>query len=301
MKFSIVFDTSGDELEFDSLSHNTYELLEYYVDNLTHLNANQFWLDSNSQDIETKLSKLHNSIVKANEILYNVNERQFGIHTNSEGYLDQQLLNRYHADWVRTQKSSYNIDRLRASDTVAIAQLANQVHDMFPDEIREPSLGTVLSKLGLNEIYDETNTAIHTLERAFDQLRFKTTSWTEIKNPYPKELATIDICNFRIAFNHLGRSLYEKYQNFDTDLVCDDENTFDQLLGFVDISLIKPRTHEFSEQYVQWCKQHNKVPSGCFLNIGNLVEFENRLTDYRVVIYRNIKSINSFSIKLNKG
>jgi hypothetical protein len=114
-------------------------------------------------------------------------------------------------------------------------------------------------------------------------------------------LATCDSCNFRISFNHLGRSLYEKYQNFDTDLACDDENTFDQLLGFVDLSLIRPRSHSFSEEYILWCKQHNKVPSGGFLNIGNLVDFENRLTDYRVVIYRNIKSSNSFRINLNKG
>jgi hypothetical protein len=132
-------------------------------------------------------------------------------------------------------------------------------------------------------------------------MKFTVDGWVEFKNPYPKSLITNDNCNFKISFNHLGRPLYSKYQNFDTDLEYCDENTFDQLLGFVEIDLVNPQTHAYSPEYIAWCQKHNREPSGSNLNIGNMVDLNNQLAEYRSIVYRNTRNSNKFSIKLNKG
>jgi hypothetical protein len=104
-----------------------------------------------------------------------------------------------------------------------------------------------------------------------------------------------------LGFRHLGRTLYNKFNNFDLNLDYQDENTFDQLLGFVEIGLKMPQTVELSKEYISWCKQHNKIPSGDYLNIGNIPELYSNLTKYRQVMYRNSLQNNSFSIQLTKG
>jgi hypothetical protein len=176
---------------------------------------------------------------------------------------------------------------------------ASHLHEKFSQD--QIYLRDVLEKLELVEMYSDINLKLHSLEGLLTSIKFKTDTRIEFDNPFDKSFLTNSICNFRISFNHLGRTLYDKWKNFDTALEYNDENSFDQLLGFVDIGLARPQTIELSSEYTEWCQQRNREPIGEFLNIGNILELDKKLNECKIVLYRNIHSGNSFSIKLNKG
>ena len=84
-------------------------------------------------------------------------------------------------------------------------------------------------------------------------------------------------------------------------MLADDENSFDNLYGIVDINLKPPETILYSKEYLKWCRLHNREPIGDYLNIGNIVDLVDKLTMYRQIIFRNLLNKNSFSIHLNRG
>ena len=75
--------------------------------------------------------------------------------------------------------------------------------------------------------------------------------------------------------------MYNKFINFDEELKYPDENTFNELLGIIDIKLWRTETVPYSQQYVDWCRRHNRVPVGDRLNIGYLPDIDKKLNDYR--------------------
>jgi hypothetical protein len=174
---------------------------------------------------------------------------------------------------------------------------------MFPDEIPEPPVGVIVDKLGFKEQYNSINLDLHRLEFLFSKIKFQVANnkWVEFTNPFSKDLLTNDISNFSLAFNHLGRTLYNKFLYFDHNLDCNDENSFNELLGFVELQLEPAQTIPLSAEYINWCISHNKVPSGHRLPIGNIPNLINHLTEYRKIVFRNTLQNNSFSIQLNKG
>jgi len=299
MKFSIVFDKSGDELEFITLDSTRAEVLEYYVDNLARLDSNLFTSTIPADTIDALINNLHQSIIESNGFIKNIVGKSIEEYS-TEDYIDQSTLNRLHADWVRSQNYKYNIQENRQSPDPEIAKIADKLHEQCSDDVETLTLSTVLEKLGHTE-YHQINDRVHDLESSFNSIKFSTKTWTQFENCFSKSLINNDLCNFRISFHHLGRCLYNKYQFFDDALEYDDENSFDELLGFVDVNLFRNQTIPLSQEYIAWCRKHNKVPSGNYLNIGNLPDLDSRLTEYRLIVYRNIRNRNSFSIKLNKG
>jgi hypothetical protein len=301
MKFYIIFDKSGDYIEFNSLNFDTYTVLEYYVSQLNSKNINNFSYRNPANFIDQRIELLHSTVISINKIISTITDISFPAYADKDAYLDQKVLNKYHADWVNSQSVDYDIDKHRSSFDQRVVEVANKLHDMFPDDIRVTNIGNVLEKLRQLEIYNDLNMYVHRLESVFSTLRYKVDSWIEIDNPFSKELVTNNVSNFKISFNHLGRTLYNKYQTFDSKLEYQDENTFNQLLGFVDISLERPQTYSYSPEYLQWCQEQNQIPSGTQLNIGNIDDLEEHLTDCRLIISRNIRNNNSFGISLNKG
>lgn len=296
MKFSIVFDNSGDSLVFDALSLETYGIIEYYVDQLELNHSNKF--TSTQKQIQQPVLAFDQAIKKSNSLVGVFTETPVPVKSFEE-YLDQSFLNQVHADWVRSQDKIYSIqDRSQSADE-SVRLLTAQLHEQFSQD--SIYLRDVLDKLDLVEVYSDINIKLHALERLLTCIKFTTDKWIEFDNPFDKHFLTNSVCNFRISFNHLGRTLYNKWQSFDTALEYNDENSFDQLLGFVDIRLARPQTIGFSAEYTEWCRQKNRVPIGEFLNIGNILDLDKKLNECRIVLYRNIHSGNSFSIKLNKG
>ena len=296
MEFQIAFDQTGDTIPFISLND---QILEFYVDQLTIQNLNNFELLSplSAADIAQKISALDDSIRKNNKWMEILLDQTVELATDQE-YLDQNRLNQYHADWVNSQRMVYDIDSKRRQFNYT--GLAEKIHDTFSDDIRYPEISTVLENLDYRNMYDRINFSIHDIEDFFKMIKYKVKdqNWVSIKNPFLHQGLSHHNANFRLSFNHLGRTLYNKFLSRDTDLKYNDENTYNELLGFVDLSLQTPESTEMSSEYIEWCRSQNRVPLGQHLNLGNISDLDKHLTDYRVVIYRNSLKNNSFSIQL---
>jgi hypothetical protein len=296
MKFQIVFDQTGDSIPFVSVND---QILEFYVNHLASQNLNTFELlsQSSSADISHKIRALDTSIKENNQLIKVLLDQTVELASDQE-YLDQARLNKYHADWVDSQYKTYDIDSKRHQH--AHTELVEKIHTLFPDDIRYPSIGTVLKHLGHSDNYNKINLSIHGIEDFFKMIKYKVKSpdLVEVKNPFPHQGLSHQSANFRLSFHHLGRTLYNKFLSRDLDLRYNDENNYNELLGFVDLSLQSPESIEMSAEYKDWCRSQNRMPLGQYLNLGNILDLDQHLTDYRVVIYRNVLKNNSFSIQL---
>lgn len=296
MKIKLIFENSGDELTFDPVNS---EVAEYYIDCLDRDNSNYFLsYPSMGEHIFKIINKLRNSTQVANDILKPISNISLPEYSDTE-YLNQNNLNFLHALWAAIQYDSYDVQKSRNSVDLRVKAIAEQLHHMLPDEFYVISLGDVITKLGLMETYNSVNMSLHDLESIFSDIRFKTPSWYSVDNHFSKSILTNNICNLRLTFNHLGRTLYNKYTNFDNRLEHKDENSYNQLLGFVSVHLVKPQTIDLSKEYIEWCKLNNVIPTGDFLNIGNLPDIDIRINEYRNLIYRNLRMNNS--MKLTRG
>ena len=297
MTYRIVFDKTGDEILFDPVNQ---EVLEFYIEHLNRQRLNNFYpVDSKlGQRILSRIHNLKNCILEINPLLSELANFTYDVSDDDQYYLDQKILNRMHADWVNSQKQIYDIQKKRVE--LNFSAIAEKIHDMFPDDIQTPTLITVINKLGLSEKYFSLNDPhIHALETMFHQVKFTVSdSWTKIAdNPFDKILLTNSYANLSITFNHLGRTLHNKFLFFDTNLEFDDENSFDELLGGVTLSLQQPQTIPYSDEYISWCRQHNRQPIGDRLNIGNIPNLYKNLTKYRKIVFRNLLDNNAFSIQ----
>jgi hypothetical protein len=296
MKFQIAFDQTGDTIPFVSLND---QILEFYVDYLTVQNLNSFELLSpqTAFAILEKIRVLDDSIKINNSWMKILLDRTIESATALD-YLDQDRLNQYHADWVNSQHIVYDIDAKRQQHNNT--GLTEHIHDLFPDNIRYPQIGTVLKQLGYRDTYDTINFGIHGIESFFKivKYRVKNQNWVEIKNPFLHQGLSNYTANFKLSFNHLGRTLYDKFVNQDNTLAYQDENNYNELLGFVELNLLPSESIDMSPEYIEWCRSRQRVPLGQHLNFGNIPDLDKHLTDYRVVIYRNVLKNNSFSIQL---
>jgi hypothetical protein len=300
MKFSLVFENSGDSLPFESVNS---EVLIFYVNQLNQQGLNKFSVVNQNlgKTILGKIEQFRACIVEVNTWLYDLADMKIGVY-EIEDYLNQDILNEIHADWVKSQSLIYNIQEKRKQFN--FSGIAEQIYDKFPDDIQTLPLSTVIDRIGKIEIYRSLNDPhIHSLENSFNAIDYQVSDiWTIVAdNPFPKNILTNDIANLSITFNNLGRTLHNKYTNFDMNLKYSDENSYDQLLGFVTLSLVPSQTIPLSMEYINWCKLHNKVPSGTQLNIGNIPNLYENLTKYRKIIFHNLLSNNTFSIQQIKG
>lgn len=277
MYFTLEFENSNDVLPFEATTNS--DILVYYVDLLNNHNQNRFTTDYQFKD--QNLTPLINEI---NEYFTRYTEKSIQVYDN---YFDQAVLNQLHAYWVSSQ-NNLKIDARNKG-----------LLDYYSDDNLFPNWNDVLHKIGKTDHFDSLNHAIHKLERQFYEVLYSIDDkYFLVDNPFPTDRCTNDICNFRIAFNHLGRPLYDKFETLDDELTADDTNTFNELLGFVEISLRRPQTIPLSKEYIEWCGKIKRSPSGTFLNLGNLVDYKNKLTEYRQILYNN--NSNSFTIKIEE-
>jgi hypothetical protein len=215
MKFSLVFESSGDVIPLQTISNKIADVLCYYVDHLNKQNLNKFALVGPSDRIDQTIQKLHSTIDECNKFIYELLDNYIPTYS-TEDYLDQKVLNKLHADWVNSQSIQYNIIEKRKKYNNSVQ--TELIHSMFPDEIPAPPLGTIIEKLGFKNLYNSINLDIHTLESLFLKIKFGTADcpWVEFINPFGSEILTNDIGNFSLSFNHLGRTLYNKFLCFDS-------------------------------------------------------------------------------------
>ena len=301
MKFFLVFDNSGDTLPFE-VKYN-HELFEFFVEKTNSANQNSF---SNDQclfrQVEPKLTHLQWSLSKTNEVLYDLVGSSFKQQDQLENYLDQDFLNMTHCDWVKSQLSVVDIDKLRYSSNHNKAKLGNLLHEMYPDEIRKIKIAPAMDKIGYLYPYEEVNLSVHRLESQFDKLNleFKADQkWDVFDNPYVDQMiSNNDIVNFSFGYTYVGRQYYDKFLNFDNELKYDDHYNYEQLEYAFQLNLATPQTIPFSTEFVEWTRKlgikqvTNQIP------IANLVGIDTRLTEYRKILYRNSRDNNRVKIIL---
>jgi hypothetical protein len=254
------------------------------------------------KDLDPKITHLHWSVSKTNEVLHNLINKSFKQHTNLENYLDQQFLNQLHADWVFSQHHDINIDTMRFDSDTSRSRIGNKLHELYPDEIRVIKTAESLEKLGYIFPYEEVNMTVHRLEKFFsNNIEFKSDAkWEVFNNPILDSIVSNnDVVNFSFGYTYVGRQLYNKWQYWDTNLECTDHYNYETLEYAFQINLDRPQTIPYSKEFISWCDKSGVKPISCQIPIANIVDLEKNLTYYRKMLYKNSQSGNRAKIIIN--
>jgi len=302
MKFSLVFENTGDYIPFEVVYN--HELFEFFVQKSITNNQNQF-NDNQSiaQRVKKSLTDLHWALSNTNEILYDLVGIRLPQNDNLENYLDQRLLNQIHAEWVFSQNHAIPVHQLRFSQNLNSARLGERLHDQFPDEILETRLAVAMKHLGRIYPYEEVNLSIHRLESIFSSnIEFNAPGkWEVFDNPFQKTsmFSCQDRMNFFFGYTYVGRQLYNKFEYFDMNLECKDHYNYETLEYSFNLNLQQPETVAFSPEFLAWCNQHGQRPLASQIPIANVIDLDKHLTAYRQILYNNSQASNSASIILH--
>ncbi len=300
MKFNLVFENTNDHIPFE-VTYN-HALFEWFVKKAAQTKNNRF---SDNRKIHTScnqlLTELHWSLSSVNEILWPLYEQTFPQSDVLTDYLDQKFLNRQHDLWVKSQFHTVNIDQLRYSEHADKNKLGNQLHELYPDSIRNIKLAEAMIKLGRIYAYEEVNLTVHRLESFFAQdIEFNADQkWQVFDNPFIDQIESVnDVVNFSFGYTYVGRQYYNKWKYFDTELECTDHYNYETLEWAFQINLNRPETVQYSPEFIQWCQHHNVPPITTQIPIANVVDLDKKLHYYRTILYKNSQQNNQASLTL---
>jgi len=299
MKFFIVFDNSGDTIPFE-VKYN-HELFEYFLSKVNSESQNSFSMGRDFyKEVNQKITHLHWAISKTNEIFYDLFGFSFPEETNLDNYVDQSFLNKIHCDWTFSHDHTLNIDALRMSSNSTRSYFGNMLHEQYPDEIRKIKTAPLLEKIGYIYPYREINMGIHRLENSFGNIEMKAENkWEVFANPFVDKMVTNnDVVNFSFGYTYVGRQYYNKFKFFDTELACSDNYNYENLEFAFQINLLKQETIPFSKESIDWANRHNIKLVAEQIPIANIVDLEDKLFDYRKVLYKNSQKENQAKIIL---
>ena len=276
LTMKLVFEQTGDELPFNGINN---EILELFIDKI-------FVANSQYRRLTEYTTKLKNTINIVNDYL---NSISVDIVFPCINTLHQRDLNYLHAVWAKNTEK-----KLKIKDYPALIEY-------YPDSKTHCNLYEIASKLPLSSLsqsIEDINLLVHDIEIIFTSNKFFTTEQITYSSvPWAREFTTNDIANISVPRHFTGRTLENKFRNFDDKLEFDDENNWDDMPTCLHINFGKPRTIEFSKEYKDWCKKLDREPLGNQLNIGNFVNIEENLTTYRTIMYNNIQAGHSFSVR----
>lgn len=302
MKFKLVYEKSGDEIELETKYNQ--DLLEFFVNEANIKNTNLF---TDSREIFNTINPLvtHNewSLSKTNEVLYDLIGISFDQKLNLLEYLDQDFLNKQHESWVLSQKNILDIDELRYSDNKKTSDLGWQLHELYPDDERKIRLAEAMIKLGYIFPYEEVNQAVHRIESSFTKrYEFKSDAkWQVIDNPYYDSfVSNNDVVNFSFGYTYVGRQYYDKWHYYDTDLKCTDHYNYETLEWAFQFNLDRPETIPYSKEFLDWRNEKGVRPITNQIPFGNVVDLEKNLTKYRSILYENSMNNNKLTIILGE-
>jgi hypothetical protein len=298
MILELVFDNSGDSIQFDVV-HN-HELIEFFVNHCDNTNNNTFKDAGLANIVGPLLRQRHAAVSSTNEVMEHLLGYKFDESLNLEDYLDQRLLNKQHADWVRSQNSVLNIDNLRFSENTNTSRLGEILHSKYPDEIRDIKLAQLMQTLGRIFPYEEVNMTIHRLENAFNSIEYSSENkWDVFTNPFIGTMYSAnDITNLSFAYTYVGRQTYDKFCSYDDTLEFDDHYNFEQLECSFHVSLSKPQTIPFSEEFIKWASSHGIPMVAGNIPIANIPNLSHKLFDYRIMLLRNSTAGNTANLRI---
>jgi hypothetical protein len=177
-------------------------------------------------------------------------------------WLDQHNLNVLHERWVKLQITHKNIVEL-------LLKMPNNVVKKF----------------------HEINALIHTIEKNWNitYINEKTTAW-QTPNIFGSDILKFGIWQAELTYQNLGRSNYDKWLNYDSNLHDTDTNNFTNFGGQVRFNLTHPVEQTTPLSYVEYCQKHNISPYGNKLPLGN---FKNSITELRHIFNKNVNIKNN--------
>ena len=298
MKFSLVFDKSGDYIPFESVDNEN--LLDFFITQANLNNLNSFTDDGFvSENCNRLLNEINWALSKTNEVLHPLIHQKFPQSDDLLDYLDQRFLNRQHELWVFSQCNKINIDDLRFSADCKKARLGNILHDAYPDDIRKIKLAEAMIKLGYIYPYEEVNLTVHRLEKFFkNNIEFKSDQkWEVFDNPFVDVMnSNNNIVNFSFAYTFVGRQYYDKWQFFDTDLEFKDHYNYETLEWAFQMNLGRPETIPYSKEFLTWCQDKNVRPITRQIPLANVIDLDKNLHYYRSILYKNSRDKNRVKI-----
>jgi hypothetical protein len=301
MKFSLVFDKSGDSIPFECVDNEN--LLEFFITQANHNNLNSFTdAGAISENCNRLLDEINWALIKTNEVLHTLINQNFPQSNNPTDYFDQRFLNQQHELWVFSQQNIINIDDLRFSNNSEQARLGKILHDAYSDDIREVKLAEVMIKLGYIYPYEEVNMTVHRLEYFFKKnIGFKSDQqWQVFDNPFVDNIiSNNNIVNFSFGYTYVGRQYYNKWQYFDTDLEFQDHYNYETLEWAFQMNLSRPETIPYSKEFLAWCRDKNVRAITTQIPLANVVDLDKNLHHYRTILYQNSRDKNRAKIILH--
>lgn len=290
-KFYLIFENTNDSIPFKVIYN--HDLIEFFI---KQSESRQFFNNNRLSDtIDKRLTEINWAVSKTNEICWKLSGEKFIQNDNLLDYLDQQFLNRQHESWVLSQYKIIDIDELRFSEDAALSQIGNQLHDLYPDEIRKIRLAEAMIKLGYIFPYEEVNMTVHRLESIFSLSHEYSAidKWQTFSNPYIDTMVSnLDKVNFSFGYTYVGRQYYNKWQFWDTNLECSDHYNYEQLEWSFQMNLNRPETIEWSPEFKSWAQEKNVKLIAPQLPVANIIDLEKNLTYYRKVLYENSRQNN---------
>ena len=297
MFFNLVFEKSGDTILCKSCND---AFVEFYVDWLNTKGLNKFWcLKTNPAFTITQALETLQEVLVCHDYLdlEQLSGYKFPI-LELEQYLDQKVLNDYHAFWANSHTHLVDITGLRANKNKT--KIIEKICNVYSDDIVTQEFISVVHRLGLRNLYENINTQIHIIENTITANRVYSNNTIEFDdNVWGKSILDHTPANLGVSGEHLGRTMYQKFYQFDEDFEADDENTFDQINNHVTFGLGKYEEKSPSKQYIEWCRKNHKQPVGEYLNLGNIVDLDKHLLKHRQILYKNLKQNQNFIIEIN--
>lgn len=265
MRLELVFNKSGDAIEFDDVL--LPGLTEYYINYLDEHDVNEFtWVRSKSSHRHLNRELLRSNFHDINQFL----NEEYGITVFNkfdigEKYFDQDQLNEIHREWVK----------LNSDENLSIVHnLSCKSADMY-NKYQTLNAGTHLAEKGWE---------ILLRNKMFLPPNFVMAP----RNVYDQEQVTsFDVANLCIAYGGLGRQTYNKWECDDEVVNEIDTKNFEELYGVIRVNLGKPHTVSPPADYLEFCKRHKVAPLGTRINLANINNYKSKLIENRTVMYRN--------------
>lgn len=246
----VVWTSSGDEIEF---TPDNQALCEYFINGLNQTPLACVHSDVNTCWPDQLIENLH-------DINLMLADTKLAPPFELGNPLDQQYLNCLHRQWVR-------------------------FHLLYPKIIVFLDLkdNTLIKK------FRGINTMLHKIEKMFVQsyIGMHDTQVVTLDNPFENSLS-FNTANLQLYYHDLGRNTFNKWANFDNVLDQEDTNDYAKLAADLHLNLNRAMVQSAPANYVAWCQlQQLATVPGRWINLGNFVDLDTNLADYREILARN--------------
>jgi hypothetical protein len=130
---------------------------------------------------------------------------------------------------------------------------------------------------------------LHKIEKMFVQsyIGMHDAQVVTLDNPFENSLS-FNTANLQLYYHDLGRNTFNKWANFDNVLDQEDTNDYAKLAADLHLNLNRAMVQSAPANYVAWCQlQQLATVPGRWINLGNFVDLDTNLADYREILVRN--------------